>query len=115
MTKQMIAYCGLTCTECPAYIATQADDMEALARVATQWSKEFNTTITTKDCLCDGCLSSNGRLSGYCSQCAVRACAIERRVINCAYCDDYGCETLSSFLQFAPQAKAKLEEIRLTL
>ncbi|NIV31664.1 MAG: DUF3795 domain-containing protein, partial [Anaerolineae bacterium] len=22
----MIAYCGLVCTECPAYIATQAND-----------------------------------------------------------------------------------------
>ena len=30
----MIATCGLTCTECPAYIATQPNDAEALAKVA---------------------------------------------------------------------------------
>ena len=59
MAEKMIAYCGLVCTECPAYIATQADDKEALKRVAAQWSKDFNAPFTAEDCLCDGCTSGS--------------------------------------------------------
>jgi hypothetical protein len=115
MAEQMIAYCGLVCTECPAYVATQAGDMEALERVAAEWSEEFNATLTAADCLCDGCISGSERLSSYCGECEVRACALGRGVINCAYCDDYGCEKITGFFNFAPDAKARLEEIRSTL
>ena len=34
--SKIIAYCGLACDECPAYIATQAEDMAALEKVAAQ-------------------------------------------------------------------------------
>jgi hypothetical protein len=39
---KMIAYCGLVCTDCPAYVATQANDRDALERVAAQWREEYN-------------------------------------------------------------------------
>ncbi len=32
--EEMVAYCGIVCTECPAYIATQNDDMGALKLTA---------------------------------------------------------------------------------
>ena len=35
---EMIAYCGLVCTACPAYIATQANDRAALEQVAASES-----------------------------------------------------------------------------
>jgi len=101
---KMIAYCGLVCTECPAYIATQNDDQEALKQVAAQWSKEFNADITPEYCVCDGCLAFEGR--------NFRACGIERKVLNCAHCGDYACGKLEEFFSFAPDAKATLEEIR---
>ena len=116
MAEKMIAYCGLVCIECPAYIATQADDKEALKRVAAQWSEEFHASFTAEDCLCDGCTSGSERLSSYSrGGCEVRACAIARGVVNCAYCDDYGCEKITGFFSFAPDAKAALEEIRKAL
>jgi hypothetical protein len=63
-----------------------------------------------------GCLSLKGRLSGYCRYvCKVRPCALEKKVQNCAYCDDYACEKLEGFFGFAPEAKATLEEIRQSL
>ena len=34
---KIIAYCGLVCSDCSAYVATQANDQEALERVAAQW------------------------------------------------------------------------------
>ena len=114
---KIIAYCGLVCSDCPAYIATQADDMEALAGVAAQWSKEYNATFTAESCICDGCTSGSERLSSYAASggCPVRVCAVGRGVINCAHCDDYGCEKITHFFTFAPDAKATLERTRQTL
>jgi hypothetical protein len=111
MAEKMIAYCGLVCTKCPAYIATQAGDQEGLERVAAQWSKEFHAKFTAADCLCDGCTGGE-RLSAYCGKCEIRACAVARGVINCAHCDDYGCEKLTGFFKFAPEAQAALETLR---
>jgi hypothetical protein len=37
---------------------------------------------------------------------------MEKQVENCAHCDDYGCHTLESFIQYIPHAKKKLEQIR---
>ena len=113
---KMIAYCGLVCTDCPAFIATQQDDQEALERVAAQWREEFNAEdITAEWCVCDGCLAFDGRLCGHCSECEIRACGIERKVLNCAHCDDYACEKLEKFFGFVPDAKKALDEIRQSL
>jgi hypothetical protein len=35
--ERMIAYCGLICTDCGAYIATRAKDQAAIERVAAEW------------------------------------------------------------------------------
>lgn len=110
----MIAHCGLVCNDCPAYIATQKDDMDEIRKVAEMWSEMFKATVLAEDCICDGC-AGNGRQIPHCSECKIRACAIERGVINCAYCDDYGCQKITTFLAHAPEAKAALEEIRRTL
>ena len=36
-----IAYCGLDCSQCPTYLATQADDDQQRAAVVEQWSKQL--------------------------------------------------------------------------
>jgi hypothetical protein len=114
--KRMIACCGLVCTGCPAYLATQADDRAALERVAAHWREAFNMPdITADSVMCDGCLTHNGRLSGYCVQCKVRPCGIEQGVVNCAHCPDYACEKLEAFFGIAPGARTTLDEIRRTL
>lgn len=114
MTEVMIAKCGIDCTQCDAYIATKTNDMEALQRMADETRKQFNIEFTAEQSRCTGC-SSDGIKIGYTSQCAVRLCAIEKGVENCAYCDDFGCETISGFLANAPKAKEHLEKIRATL
>ena len=109
---RIIAYCGLICSDCPAYIATQPDDYAALERVAAQWREEYNApNITVQSVLCDGCLSGERKCS-HCAECEIRACGLERGVINCAYCSDYPCETLAGFFGFVPNAKVVLDEIR---
>ena len=113
---QMIAYCGLVCTDCEAYIATQANDLAALERMAARAREEFNMPdASAETAMCDGCLADSDRLCGYCYQCGVRACARDRSLVNCAHCDDYGCEQLKAFWQMAPQARNTLDSIRAEL
>lgn len=114
---KMIAYCGLNCSECPAYVATQSGDPAELERVAAEWRAAFQMPdLTAESVICDACLQRDGgRLSGYCATCAVRACAVERGVANCAHCADYACAKLTSFWAHAPEAQATLEQIRASL
>lgn len=114
MAEKMIAKCGLICTECEAYLATQANDIEALTRMAEEANAQFGMTMTWEDGRCFGCLSDKKKI-GYCDSCAVRLCAVERSVENCAYCDAYPCNTISAFLEHAARAEQTLTDIRQSL
>jgi hypothetical protein len=110
---EIIAYCGLVCSDCPAYVATQADDHAALEKVAAQWREEFNAPdITVASVICDGCLDSDGRHCGHWYECDMRACGMERGVANCAHCPDYACDKVERFFGFVPDARARLDGIR---
>ena len=115
ITDKMVAFCGITCTECPAFLATQKDDNGERKKVAELWSKQFKVEIKPEDVNCDGCLSESGRLFGHCKVCEIRKCGQEKRVKNCACCDDYACEKLNNFIDQVPDAKTTLEEIRKNL
>ena len=110
---RMISYCGLICTECPAYLATVNDDDAERERVAEMWSKEFGGDFKVSDINCDGCLSRGTRVFSHCNECEIRKCGMERGVENCAHCGDYACEKLSGFLSNVPMAKETLEKERL--
>jgi hypothetical protein len=108
----LIAYCGLDCAACEAYIATQADDLQAQERLLAKWRTEYNAPdMPLAAVVCDGC-ASTGRLGGYCAECEVRACAVEKGVATCAHCDEYACSKIQGFIDGAPQVKATLDEIR---
>jgi hypothetical protein len=111
MTDQITAYCGFICNDCQAYIATRQNDTEKLKALALEWYQvEDDSTL----CLCDGC-NLEGRKNAHCSECGVRACGIAHEVTNCAYCSEYGCETLTALFQHIPVAEENLERIRATL
>jgi hypothetical protein len=111
--EKMIAYCGLICTDCEAYVATQANDLELLAQLAKKAREEYDmANATPESTMCDGCLADSDHLCGYCYECAVRACGRERQVVNCAHCADYGCDKLEAFWGMAPSARATLDRLR---
>lgn len=113
---KIIAFCGLTCTECLAFIATQKDDDKEREKVAKLWSKEYKSEIKPEDINCDGCLTEEeGRVFNYCKACEIRKCGQKKEVKNCVYCDDYACEKLTKFFKMAPAAKTSLEEIKKNL
>jgi hypothetical protein len=96
-TQNTLAYCGLICSDCPAYIATQSDKWDALERVAVEWRELLGMPgITADDVACDGCLTRGGHLWINCADCAVRTCAIGRGVDNCGHCPDYACDRLEA-------------------
>jgi hypothetical protein len=109
---KIVAFCGLTCTDCPAYIATQDDDDEARVRVAEKWSRDYGSDVKLEDINCDGCPPGKERYFSHCSQCEIRACGVTRGVENCAHCLEYPCEKLERFLRAVPAARAELDGIR---
>ncbi len=110
--EEMIAYCGIICSQCPVYLATKADDNKAREEVASLWSKQYGIDMNPKDANCDGCLKKNGRLIGHCLVCGIRACGMGKKLSNCAACADYPCEQLKAFHSIAPHAGRMLEKIR---
>lgn len=111
--QRIVGACGIVCSECSAYLATQSGDPAALQRVVEQWTEEHhNPNITLEGVICDGCFNVSGRYCFYCAHCCIRACAVERGVANCAHCEDYACEQLIGFLEMVPDARAVLDEIR---
>lgn len=110
--EKMIAVCGLVCTECPAFIATQKEDDNERKKVAEQWSKEFKVELKPEDINCDGCVADSERLFSHTKVCEIRKCGLDKKVANCAYCDEYACEKLTDFFKMAPEAKSNLDEVR---
>ena len=104
--EKIIAYCGLNCSACPAYIATQRGDYEELKKVAEQWSNE-SMSFKPDDVYCDGC-NSNARIFSWCND-------RDHQFENCAYCQDYFCENLKNTFEMDPTAKERLDEIRMNL
>ena len=110
--KKIIAKCGIVCSACPAYIATQKNDDALRAETAKKWSEMFKSDIKAADINCDGCPTESQRLFGYCTTCDIRKCARDKKLATCASCPDYACEKLDKFLAQAPEARKVLEELR---
>ncbi|MEW5802837.1 MAG: DUF3795 domain-containing protein [bacterium] len=108
----MIACCGLDCSRCEAYLATQADDDNKRVEVAEKWSVQYSADIKPEDIDCDGC-QSEGKKFYYCSTlCQIRKCCREKKVIHCAACQMYACDQLKKFIELVPTAGEILEKLR---
>jgi hypothetical protein len=108
---KLIAYCGLVCSNCPTYLATQNNDDDARAKTAVLYSKKFGFSLGPEDINCDGCLSSGGRLIGYCSACNIRKCCSAKGLANCTACKEQPCEHLKKFHASSPDAKDSFKKL----
>jgi hypothetical protein len=109
--SKMTAMCGLDCSSCPAFLATQADDDQKRAETAAIWAKQFNVAIKPEDVNCDGCLSRGGRLFTHPRVCEIRKCGMGKQAVNCGHCSEYACEKLTVLQGMAPDAKKELDGI----
>ena len=63
--ERMTAFCGLICTECEGFLATQANDEAWKERLAARGREEYgDPTMTAAAVTCEGCLAFEGRLGG---------------------------------------------------
>lgn len=82
----MIAYCGIDCSKCDAYIATAKNDDALREKTAKLWSDLNHTEILPKQINCEGC-RTNGAKTLFCENlCSVRRCASKKGVATCGDC-----------------------------
>ena len=107
----MIAYCGIDCSKCGSYLATQSGKHEELEKVAVRLAKLYQAEVKPEYVICDGC-RTGGRHSYFCSNtCKMRGCCIERGFYFCIECKDFPCKELQSELKNNPEAENNLKKL----
>lgn len=107
----LFAPCGNDCTKCEAYIATITNDMNIRHRLADNFTKQFNVEIPAESINCVGCMDT-GQHIGFCSQCSIRLCIIEKQYSTCADCSEFPCPKGSFIWVDGSQSKANLDKLR---
>ena len=108
----MIAYCGLDCSKCEGYLATQSNDAKQFAEVAKNWSKQFHADVKPEHVICDGCKAEK-RKSFYCANiCKITRCCLDKNYNFCIECSSFPCSDEEFVLSNAPEAKANLEKLK---
>ena len=118
--EKIIGYCGIICSDCPVYKATQRNDdverAEIFQRQRERWAeiftKQYGREYVPEDINCDGCISESQRIFWFVKTCERRKCAQRKNLKNCAYCSEYPCESLSRLFGKYPKAKETLDEIK---
>lgn len=107
--KNMIAYCGLDCKRCDAYIATINNDQALREKTAKLWSALNNAPILPEYINCEGC-REDGIKTVFCdSLCGIRQCALKNVVTTCGDCADMEkCEALREIISNNPEALKNL-------
>ena len=92
--NKVLAYCGLDCGGCGAFLAAKNNDNAQRVKTAEEWSKQYGHVFKPEDINCGGCTSKGKMNFQYCNVCEIRKCGQEKKLKNCAYCVDYACEKL---------------------
>jgi len=112
MPEKLTAYCGLVCTDCPAYIAKRTGDDALRAKTAERWSGP-GFSVAAEEVNCDGCAAPEGVRFKHCKACEVRRCASSRGHETCAKCQDYVCDKLEGLIaMIGPEIRTALDALR---
>ncbi len=109
--KNMIAYCGLDCENCDAYLATVNNDQELRKKTAKLWAELNNAPIFPEHINCEGC-RVDGVKTVFCdSMCGIRQCAMKKGVNTCGDCSDLEkCSIVGAILENNPSALINLKK-----
>lgn len=107
--KDRIAYCGLDCEQCAAYLATRNDDQALRERTAKLWAELNHAPILPEHINCQGCRAAGVKTVFCDSLCAIRKCARNRGVATCGDCPELdGCQTVGAVISHNPEALKNL-------
>lgn len=108
--KRMIAYCGLDCEKCDAYLATVRDDQALREKTAQAWAELNHTPILPEHINCLGC-RAEGSKTPFCERlCNIRQCALGKGVETCGACPDMEkCPTVGTIFANNPEALKNLK------
>ena len=111
--KKLIAFCGLDCEKCDAYIATKNKDQALREKTAKLWSELNNAPILPEHINCEGC-RVDGKKTVYCdSLCQIRQCALKKGVSTCGDCPEMEqCPIVGAVQAHNADAKKNLVEQR---
>jgi len=99
MEEKHKAMCGLNCSSCAAFIATENNDNKLREKTAKDWTEKYGAQSLNKPAIkpveinCSGCLSQ-GPLYKHCYECEIRKCGFDKGIENCAECEKYKCNKL---------------------
>ena len=110
--NEMIGCCGLNCSKCGAYIATQTDDDAKREEVAREWTESHGGHFTADQINCDGCQTHGRAPDWVASMCPIRICCKGKEMQTCAACDNYLCDELQSFVEGVTEMKSNLKRLR---
>ena len=110
MMRKMIAYCGLDCEKCDAYLATVHDDQALREKTAKAWAEFNHVPILPEQINCNGC-RADGTKTVFCdSLCQIRQCALKKAVQTCGECACLEkCPTVGMILTNNPEALQNLK------
>lgn len=110
MNDNLIACCGLDCSQCDARMATLANDDELRRLVSKRWC-EWNHTdqITPESINCLGC-RSDGVKFYFCSHlCEIRKCSQSHGYDTCGQCPSKdSCSKLAAIIEDNAVARENL-------
>lgn len=103
--NKMIAFCGLDCGKCDAYIATKNNDQALREKTAKLWAELNNAPILPEHINCEGC-RVDGMKTVYCQNlCPIRICALRKGVETCGQCPEMEqCPKLGAVIGNSPEA-----------
>ena len=109
--KNLIAYCGLDCEKCEARLATINNDNGLRKKVATEWSRLNNITITPEMINCEGC-RIDGKKTVFCDKlCQIRQCAMNKKYETCGDCNEMkSCKKVAMVISNNAEALKNLEK-----
>jgi hypothetical protein len=94
-TKKKVSFCGDVCSVCPRYIATMANDNNALISFAELWFKlGFRPKVVDpEEIKCLGCRKEMACSNG------INDCEYLKTIMNCGECDIFPCEKINTVFE----------------
>jgi hypothetical protein len=94
-TNKKVSFCGDVCSECPRYIATIANDNNALISFAELWFRlGFRPKVVNPEKIkCFGCSKEMACSNG------INDCEHLDTIMNCGECEIFPCEKINAVFE----------------